>query len=129
MLFLFENTLTHYIYIVFYTLVSRARLAHNLGKFYAMSRHATPTATPSPRSEQPHAHEQPHPNDIRAHTDRHTITNDPDNLHVMRDHTQNDTQGAHTDRNTITPPGFRIYDKSKLTASIPMGNSWAAAHL
>ena len=95
MLFLFENTLTHYIYIVFYTLISRAHLAHNLGNFYAMSRHATPTATPSPRSEQPHAHEQPHPNDIRAHNIRHTIT----------------------------PPGFRIYDKSKLTASIPMGNS------
>lgn len=42
MLFLFENTLTHYIYIVFYTLISRAHLAHNLGNFYAMSRHATP---------------------------------------------------------------------------------------
>lgn len=58
MLFLFENTLTHYIYIVFYTLISWARPAHNLGNFYAMRRHATPTATPSPRSEQPHAPEQ-----------------------------------------------------------------------
>ena len=48
-------------------MISRAHLAHNLGKFYAMSRHATPTDTPSPRSEQPHAHEQPHPNGIRAH--------------------------------------------------------------
>ena len=47
----------------------------------------------------------------------------------MSNHTQNDTQGAHTDRNTITPTGFRIYDKPNLTASIPMGNSWAAAHL
>ena len=67
MLFLFENTLTHYIYIVFYTLISRAHLAHNPGNSYAMSRHATPTATPSPRSEQPLAHEQPHPNGIKAH--------------------------------------------------------------
>ena len=82
MLLLFENTLTHYMYIVFYTLISLARPAHNLGNFYAMSRHATPTATPSPRSEQPHAHEQPHPNGIRAHTDRHTITNKPGNLHA-----------------------------------------------
>ena len=48
MLFLFENTLTHYIYIVFYTLISRARPAHNLGNFYAMIRHATPTAPPRP---------------------------------------------------------------------------------
>ena len=67
MLFLFENTLTHYIYIVFYTLISRARPAHNLGNFYAMSRHATPTATPSPQSKQ---------------------------LHTMGDHNPNDTQGA-----------------------------------
>ena len=67
MLFLFENTLTHYIYIVFYTLISRARLAHNLGKFYAMSRHATPSATPSPRSEQPHTMSNHNPNGIRAH--------------------------------------------------------------
>ena len=41
----------------------------------------------------------------------------------MSNHTQNDTQSAHTDRSTITPPGFRIYDKPNLTASIPMGNS------
>ena len=54
MWFLFENTLTHYIYIVFYTLIGRAHPACNLGNFYAMSRHATPTATPSPRSEQLH---------------------------------------------------------------------------
>ena len=38
-------------------------------------------------AEQPHAHEQPHPNGIRAHTDRHAITNDPDNLHAMSNHT------------------------------------------
>ena len=66
MLFLFENTLTHYIYSILY-LDNPGDIAHKLGKFYAMSRHATPTATPSPRSEQPHAHEQPHPNDIKAH--------------------------------------------------------------
>ena len=108
MLFLFENTLTHYIYIVFYTLISRAHLAHNLGKFYAMSRHATPTATPSPRSEQPHTMSNHKTNGIRAHNDRRTLAKDPDNLHAMRDHTQNDTQGAHTDRHTITPSGVGI---------------------
>ena len=59
MLFLFENTLTHYIYIVFYTLISRAPPAHNLGNFSAVSRHATPTATPSPRSDQLRTHGQP----------------------------------------------------------------------
>ena len=48
------------------------------------------------------------PDDIRAHTDRHTIANDPGNIHAMSNHTQNDTHGAHPDRNTITPPGFRI---------------------
>ncbi len=42
MLFLFGNTLTHYIYIVLYTLIRRAHLAQNLGNFYATSRHATP---------------------------------------------------------------------------------------
>ena len=67
------------------------------------------------------------PNGIRAHNNRHAIANDPDNLHAMSNHTQNETQGAHTDRHTITPPGFRIYDKPNLTASIPMGNSWAVA--
>ena len=48
MLLLFENTLIHYIYIVFYTLISWAHPAYNLGNFYAMSRHATPAATPRP---------------------------------------------------------------------------------
>ena len=52
---------------VFYTLISRAHLAHNLGKFYAMSRHATPTDTPSPRSEQLQAMSNHAPNGIRAH--------------------------------------------------------------
>ena len=64
---------------------------------------STTTATPSP-------------------TSRATIT-------PMSNHTQNDTQGAHTDRNTISPNGFRINDKPNLTASIPMGNSAAVAHL
>ena len=35
------------------------------------------------------------PNGIRAHNNRHAIANDPDNLHAMSNHTQNDTQGAH----------------------------------
>ena len=79
------------------------------GQPRAMINHArttsgrTPTATPSP-------------------TSRATIT-------PMSNHTQNDTQGAHTDRNTISPNGFRINDKPNLTASIPMGNSAAVAHL
>lgn len=42
MLFLFENTLTHYIYIVFYTLISREHIDLNLCNCYAMSRHDTP---------------------------------------------------------------------------------------
>ena len=66
MLFLFENTLTHYIYSILY-LDNPGDLAHKLGKFYAMSRHATPTATPSPRSKQLHAMSNHAPNGIRAH--------------------------------------------------------------
>ena len=48
------------------------------------------------------------PNGIRAHTDRHTITNEPGNLHT---HEQPHPNGirAHTDRNTITPPGVGIF--------------------
>ena len=59
------------------------------------------------------------PNGIRAHSVRHTIANEPDNLHT---HVQppRTTPRAHTDRHTITPPGFRIYDKLNLTASIPI---------
>ena len=66
MLLLFENTLIHYIYIVFYTLISWAHHAYNLGNFYAMSRHATPAATPSPRSKQLHAMSNHTPNSIRV---------------------------------------------------------------
>ena len=69
------------------------------------------------------------PNGIRAHNDRHTIANDPDNLHTHKQPHPRTTPSAHTYRHTITPLGFRIYDKPNLTASIPMGNSWAAAHL
>ena len=47
-------------------MISQAHPAHNLGNLYAMSRHATPTATPSPRSKQPHAMSNHKPNDIRA---------------------------------------------------------------
>ena len=39
----------------------------------------------------------------------------------MSSHTQSDTQDERTDCHTITPAGFRIYDKTNLTASIPMG--------
>ena len=48
------------------------------------------------------------PNYIRARDDRHTIANEPGNLHDISNHTQNDIR-AHSDRHTITPPGFRIY--------------------
>ena len=41
-------------------------------------------------------------NGIRAHNVRHTIDNDPGDLHAMSNHTQNDTQDAHADRHTIT---------------------------
>ena len=54
----------------FSLLIRAGNLANTSGAeqhHHAMSRHATPTATPSPRSEQPHTHEQPHPNGIRAH--------------------------------------------------------------
>ena len=50
--------------------------------------------TPSPRSEQPHAMSNHKPNGIRAHTDRHTIANKPDNLHTRNNHTLH--QGAHS---------------------------------
>ena len=104
MLFLFENTLTHYIYIVFYTLTSRAHPAHNLGNFYVMSRHDTPTATPSSRSEQHHATSN-HTRTVSGRTT--TATPSPTTRTTftpMSNHTQNDTQGAHTDRHTITRP-------------------------
>ena len=127
MLFLFENTLTHYIYIVFYTLISRARPAHNLGNFYAMSRHTTPTATPSPRSKQLHAMSNHTPNDIRAHNNRHAITNDADNLHNMSNHTP-ERHPARTPRpQHHYTAGLPHIDKPNLTASIPMGNSAAEA--
>lgn len=48
-------------------MISRAHLDHNLGNHYAMSRHATPTATPSPRSKQLHATSNHATNGIRAH--------------------------------------------------------------
>ena len=59
----------------------------------------TTTATPSPTIWKTSCHEQPQP-------ERH--------------------QG-HTPTATPSPPGFRIYDKLNLTASIPMGHSSAAA--
>ena len=67
--------------------------------------------TPPARSKQlPHTMSNHKPNDIRARNDRHTITNEPGNLHTRSNHPppQHDTQGAHPDRNTITPPGVGI---------------------
>ena len=115
-------------------MISWAHLAHNLGNFYATSRHATPTATPSPRSEQLHAMSNHTPNGIRADNNRHTIANEPGNLHAHEQPHPNDirahndrhtlatiwatlspwataprtTPRAHTDRHTITPPGVGI---------------------
>ena len=43
-------------------------------------------------------------NGIRAHNVRHTIDNDPGDLHAMSNHTQNETQGAHA---TATPSPIR----------------------
>ena len=75
-----------------------------------MSRHATQTATPRPNLSSLTPMSNHKTNGIRAHNDRHTITNDPDNLHAMSNHNQNaPPQGAHTDRNTITPPGVGIF--------------------
>ena len=127
MLLLFENTLIYYIYIVFYTLISWAHPAYNLGNFYAISRHTTPAATSSPRSKQLHAMSNHTPNDIRAHNNRHAITNDADNLHNMSNHTP--------ERHPVRTPrpqhhytaGLPHIDKPNLTASIPMGNSAAEA--
>lgn len=126
MLFLFEDTLIPYIYIVFYTLISMAQSSQSWQLLsYEQTRHTDRNTIAMICAAS--RHEQPHPDGIRAHNNRHTITNDPGNLHAMNNHTQNHTQGAHTNRHTITPPGFRIYGKPNLTASIPMGNSWAAA--
>ncbi len=128
MLFLFEYTLTHYIYIVFYTLISRAHPAHNLGNFYAMGRHDTPTATPLPRSEQLHAMSNHTPNGIRAHNDRHTIANDPGNLHT-HEQPRPERHPGRTHRPPHPRPVGRghIPVKSGLTSSIPMDCSAAVA--
>ena len=127
MLFLFENTLIHYIYIVFYTLISRAHPAHNLGNFYAMSRHATPTATPSPRSEQLRTHEQHDrtvsgltPTATPSPTSRATFT--PMSNHTPERHPVRTPRPQHH-----YTAGLPHIDKPNLTASIPMGNSAAEA--
>ena len=91
---------------VFYTLISRAHLAHNLGKFYTMSRHATPTATPSPRSKQLHAMSNHAPNGIRAHNVRRTIANDSGNLHDMSNHAR--TTSGRAPGRTLARPGGGI---------------------
>ena len=116
MLFLFENTLTHYIYIVFYTLINRAHPAHNLGNFYAMSRHATPTATPSPRSEQLH----PMSNYTRTASGRTTTaTPSPTSRATFTSGTTTPYTRAHTRQ----AGRGHIPVKSGLTSSISMGNS------
>ena len=128
MLFLFENTLTHYIYSIL-NLDKPGAPRSQYGQLlcYEQTRH-TDRHT-SPRSEQPHAHEQPHPDGIRAHNDRRALANEPGNIHTHEQPHPEQHPRANTYRKTITLPGFRIYDKPKLTASIPMGNSWTAAHL
>ena len=127
MLFLFENTLIHYIYIVFYTLISLAHPSHNLGNLYAISRHATPTATPSPRSEQLHNMG----NQNRTTSGRTpTATPSPTSRALstpMRNHTKNDTQGAHLPQHHHPARRGHIPVKSGLTSSIPMDCSAAVA--
>ena len=126
MLLLFENTLIHYIYIVFYTLISWAHPAYNLGNFYAMSRHATPAAHPRPdlSSFAPmgnHATERHQGAQPPHHRKR------PGQPHAMSNHTP--------ERHPVRTPrpqhhytaGLPHIDKPNLTASIPMGNSAAEA--
>ena len=126
MLLLFENTLIHYIYIVFYTLISWAHPAYNLGNFYAMSRHATQTAhhRPDLSSFAPmgnHATERHQGAQPPHHRKR------PGQPHAMSNHTP--------ERHPVRTPrpqhhytaGLPHIDKPNLTASIPMGNSAAEA--
>ena len=114
MLFLFENTLTPYIYSVFYNLIS-------------WEHHATIWATSKLRADTPHRPPHPLPDlcslapwsttprtTPRAHTDRHTITNDPGNLHAMSNHTQNDTQCEHRPQHHQPPSGGISPVKSRL---------------
>lgn len=72
MIFLFENTLIPYIYSVFSTLISWAHPATILATS-KLRADTTPTATPSPRSEQPHTMSNHNKNGIRAHNDRRNI--------------------------------------------------------
>ena len=121
---MFDNTLTYCIYIVFYTLISRAHPAHNLGNFYAMSRHTTPTATPSPRSGQLPHHGQPHPNGIRAHNLNRFREADGRTL-VPGWNASRPKPFAHGPAGNPRPPGCasEYTYKFRLTASIPMGFS------
>ena len=82
MLLLFENTLIHYIYIVFYTLISRAHPRSQSGQLlnyeqtHHTDRHALAPICAASR------HDLPRLNDISVRNDRHTITNEPGNLHT-----------------------------------------------
>ena len=66
------------------------------------------------RSKQLHTMSNHTKNDIRAHTDRNTIANDPGNLHAMSNHTKNDIR-AHTDRNTIANDPGNLHAMSNNT--------------
>ena len=51
-----------------------------------------------PRSEQLYTHGQPRPERHQGAQQRHAITNDPDNLHAMSNHTQNDIRAYNLNR-------------------------------
>ena len=114
----------------FSLLIRAGNLANTSGAeqhHHAMSRHATPTATPSPRSEQLRTHEQ-HDRTVSGRTP--TATPSPTSRATftpMSNHTP--------ERHPVRTPrpqhhytaGLPHIDKPNLTASIPMGNSAAEA--
>ena len=123
MLFLFENTLTHYIYI--------AQKIHP-------STTPPPTATPRHRfkpwrwanhqtmSSAPHHHRPPHLDTSSSRGDGHTLA--PCSAHhTDTDRPTSPQPQARGEWHTPHLPGFRIYDKPYLTYSIPMVYSAAVA--
>ncbi len=129
MLFLFENTLTHYIYIVFYTLISRAHPANNLGNFYAMSNTPHRPPHPRPRSGQLHTRGSNTPNGIRVHNLNRFREADGRALvpgwHAFLPRTSRPRCPAGHPRPPGCAPEYTY--KFCLTFTIPMGNRAAVA--
>ena len=107
MLFLFENTLTPYIYSVFFTLISRAQSSQS-GQLlrYEQTRHTDRHTLAMICAAL--RHEQPRKNGISVRNDRHTIGYDPGNLHAMSNHNKNGIR-AHTPTATPSPRPARAY--------------------